>query len=128
MMSMRVSRETAAQTSMDGECVRKWLAEILDERINPTAPLEELLHDGILLCRVINRIHPDAIQTINGSGSTQFLLRDVCFIYICIFPFPLFFFFFIFFFFYFLFFLFFIFLFFFVFDGVECGYFPEVLP
>jgi len=76
MMSIRVNREKAAQTSVDGEAVRTWLAEVLDERIDPKAPLEELLHDGILLCRLLNRIHPDAIQTINGPGSTQFLLRD----------------------------------------------------
>ena len=78
MMSMRVSREKAAQTSSDGEAVREWLAQVLDERVDPAAPLEDLLHDGILLCRIVNRIHPDAIQTINGAGSTQFLLRDVC--------------------------------------------------
>jgi len=76
MMSMRVSREKAAQTSSDGEAVRAWLAQVLDERIDPAAPLEKLLHDGILLCRIVNRIHPDAIQTINGAASTQFLLRD----------------------------------------------------
>jgi len=76
MMSMRVSKETAAQTNADGECVREWLAVVLDERIDPNIPLKDLLHDGILLCRLMNRIHPDAIQTINGAGSTQFLLRD----------------------------------------------------
>jgi len=76
IMSMRVSRERAAQTSLDADSVRGWLAEVLDERIDPKAPLEALLHDGILLCRLLNRIKPDAIQTINGSGSTQFLLRD----------------------------------------------------
>jgi len=76
MMSLRVNREKAAQTSQDGESVREWLAEVLDERINPDAPLEDLLHDGILLCRLLNRIHPDAIETINGPTSSQFLLRD----------------------------------------------------
>jgi len=76
MMSMRVSRENEAQTSADGECVREWLAIVLDERIRPDISLQDLLHDGILLCRLLNRIHPDAIQTINGANSTQFLLRD----------------------------------------------------
>jgi len=76
VMSMRVFRENAAQTSEDGEAVRAWLADVLDERIDPDEDLEEILHDGILLCRLINRIKPDCIQSINGHGSTQFLLRD----------------------------------------------------
>jgi len=75
-MSMRVSREKAAQTSVDGESVRAWLAVVLDERVDPKTPLEDLLHDGILLCRLMNRIVPDSIQTINASSSTPFLLRD----------------------------------------------------
>jgi len=75
-MTMRVYKETVAQTTEDGESVREWLAQVLDERINTETPLETLLHDGILLCRLVNRIHPDAIQTINGPTSSQFLLRD----------------------------------------------------
>jgi len=76
MMSMRVSAGQAAQTSKEAEQVRRWLSTVLDERLDECEPLESILHDGVLLCRIINRIQPDAIPSINSPDSTMFLLRD----------------------------------------------------
>jgi len=76
MMSIRRNASKNVETSKEGELVRAWLAQVLDERIDKYMPLDALLHDGVLLCRLINRIHPDAIPSINAPTSTQFLLRD----------------------------------------------------
>jgi len=76
MMSMRVAANKRNQTNQEAERVRAWLAQVLDERMEKDVPLEELLHDGVILCRLINRIHPDAIPSINAPNSGMFLLRD----------------------------------------------------
>jgi len=76
MMSLRVNIGRAQQKNKEAEIVRAWLAQVLDERIDPEIPLEDLLHDGVLLCRLLNRICPDAIPSINAPNSGMFLLRD----------------------------------------------------
>jgi len=76
MMSVRVAMNKNSRQSIEAERVRAWLAVVLDERVEEDVPLEELLHNGVLLCRLINRIHPDAIPCINSPNSGMFLLRD----------------------------------------------------
>jgi len=75
-MSIRVNAGQREQVSKEGEIVRQWLAVVLDERIEQDIPLEDLLHDGSIICRLLNRVHPGAVPTINAPNSSHFLLRD----------------------------------------------------
>jgi len=76
VMTFQRNVNRMAETSKEGEIVRSWLAQVLDERIDASMPLDALLHDGVLLCRLMNRIHSDAIPSINSPSSASFLLRD----------------------------------------------------
>jgi len=76
MMSMRVNAGRKEQVSKEGEIVRQWISVVLDERIEQGVPLQDLLHDGSIICRLLNRVHPGAVPTINAPGSSHFLLRD----------------------------------------------------
>ena len=56
----------ATQTVLE-EQVRKWIEEILSEKFTADKAIIELLGDGVILCRLINKIQPDKIKFINTN-------------------------------------------------------------
>ncbi|RWS04179.1 muscle-specific protein 20-like protein [Dinothrombium tinctorium] len=55
--------------------ILSWIGQVLGEKV-PTGPYEDVLSDGTLLCRVMNKLKPGSIPKINESGSTHFKLVE----------------------------------------------------
>lgn len=45
-----------------------WIETIIGEKFPPNLRYEEALRDGIILCKLMNKLHPGIIQKINVSG------------------------------------------------------------
>ena len=53
--------------------VQKWIEEILGEKIfNGKLSYEDTLHDGVVLCKVMNTLSPGSVSKIITSGSLYF--------------------------------------------------------
>uniref|UniRef100_A0A8D9ADW0 Transgelin n=1 Tax=Cacopsylla melanoneura TaxID=428564 RepID=A0A8D9ADW0_9HEMI len=45
-----------------------WIEQIIGERFPPNVPYEDVLRDGIILCKLMNRLSPGCITRLNTSG------------------------------------------------------------
>lgn len=55
---------------------QQWIEQIIGERF-PNAPYEYALRDGIILCKLMNRLAPGIIQKINTSGGDYKLMDNI---------------------------------------------------
>lgn len=53
-----------------------WIGLVLGEKL-PNQPYEDLLRDGIILCRLINKISPGAVNKIQTSGGSFKLMENI---------------------------------------------------
>jgi hypothetical protein len=56
--------------------VRGWIEAVTGEKF-PTDDYEEALHDGILLCKLINKLKPGAVSKIHTSGGPMKLRENI---------------------------------------------------
>lgn len=74
-LSAAVSRKLQGKRDNDQEqAALQWIYTILGEQ-PPNAPYEDILRDGQVLCRFINKISPGVVPRING-GPGQFKLME----------------------------------------------------
>merc|ERR1712133_307692 len=57
--------------------VQKWIEAVLGEKVFNGIPYEEVLKDGIVLCRVMNTLSPGSVAKINTSGSNFKLAENI---------------------------------------------------
>lgn len=53
-----------------------WIEAVLGERL-PTGAFEEVLRDGTILCRLMNKLQPGAIPKINTSGGQFKMMENI---------------------------------------------------
>lgn len=56
--------------------VLEWIAAVLGEKL-PAAPYEDVLRDGIVLCKLINKIAPGSVNKIQTSGGSFKLMENI---------------------------------------------------
>merc|ERR1711956_128038 len=56
--------------------VRDWIEAVLEEPL-PAGDYEEVLKDGVVLCRMMNKIVPDAIKKFKQKGPAFLLMENV---------------------------------------------------
>merc|ERR1711879_72257 len=52
--------------------VKEYLRRVLDEEISEDASLHELLKDGTLLCKIVNKKYPNMIRGVKKSSSLMY--------------------------------------------------------
>ncbi|CAF3080601.1 unnamed protein product [Rotaria socialis] len=60
------------------QAVREWIESIIGEKF-PTDDYEEALHDGIILCKLMNKLKPNSISKIHATGGPMKLRENVAF-------------------------------------------------
>ena len=57
--------------------VQKWIEAVLNEPFPEGKPYEDVLKDGVILCKLMNTLSPGSIPKINVSGAHFKLMENV---------------------------------------------------
>merc|ERR1712242_172139 len=57
--------------------VQRWIEAILGEKVFNGHPYEDVLKDGVVLCKVMNTISPGSITKVNTTGSSFKLAENI---------------------------------------------------
>merc|ERR1712021_62675 len=71
-----LSRNMAPRKPEQEQEVRDWIEAVLEEPL-PAGDYEEVLKDGVVLCRMMNKIVPDAIKKFKQKGPAFLLMENV---------------------------------------------------
>jgi hypothetical protein len=68
--------------SKDPDAERKieildWIGAVIGEDINKKEPFEKVLKDGVLLCKLINKLIPGYVKKINTKGGNFALMENL---------------------------------------------------
>jgi len=79
---MALEREVRAKLAgkrdpLQEQQAREWIESILGQKFPASAAYEDLLQDGIVLCKVMNKLKPGAIPKINESGGQFKLMENI---------------------------------------------------
>lgn len=56
--------------------ILEWIEAVLGEKL-PAGAYEDVLRDGIILCRMMNKIAPDSVKKIQTSGGNFKLMENI---------------------------------------------------
>ena len=56
--------------------VLNWIQEVLEEPL-PSGDFAEVLKDGVILCRLMNKIEPGAIKKFKQKGPAFLLMENI---------------------------------------------------
>ncbi|KAI5639879.1 calponin-like domain-containing protein [Phthorimaea operculella] len=56
---------------------QQWIEAVIGERFPPGMPYEHALRDGIILCKLMNRLQPGIIQKVNVSGGDYKFMDNI---------------------------------------------------
>lgn len=54
-----------------------WIEQVIGERFPPGVRYEDALRDGIILCKLMNRLSPGIISKINVSGGDYKMMDNL---------------------------------------------------
>ncbi len=57
--------------------IQRWIEAVLGENFPPGKPFEDCLKDGIMLCRLMNKLEPGIVPKINESGPSFKMMENV---------------------------------------------------
>eukprot|EP00095_Tigriopus_kingsejongensis_P001281 maker-scaffold359_size197282-snap-gene-0.22 protein:Tk01281 transcript:maker-scaffold359_size197282-snap-gene-0.22-mRNA-1 annotation:"muscle-specific protein 20" len=57
--------------------IQKWIEAVIEEKFPPNKPFEDVLKDGIVLCRVMNKLMPGSVAKINETGPNFKMMENV---------------------------------------------------
>jgi hypothetical protein len=60
----------------EGEA-QDWIESILGEKFPPGVVYEDAIKDGVLLCRVMNKVKPGSISKINTTGGQFKMMENI---------------------------------------------------
>lgn len=63
------------ESSQEGEA-QQWIETVIGERFPPT-PYENALRDGIILCKLMNKLAPGIIPKINTTGGDYKMMDNL---------------------------------------------------
>ncbi|XP_054922044.1 uncharacterized protein [Dermacentor andersoni] len=67
-LSAQIASKIASKRDPELESqILDWIEEVLEQRL-PQAPYEEVLRDGVVLCKLMNALNPGSIPKINTTG------------------------------------------------------------
>ena len=65
-----------AQNKFEQKEVLDWIQEVLEEPL-PSGDFAEVLKDGVILCRLMNKIVPGAIKKFKQKGPAFLLMENI---------------------------------------------------
>merc|ERR1712008_225262 len=71
-----LSRNMAPRKPEQEQEVRDWIEAVLEEPL-PAGDYEEVLKDGVILCRLMNKIVPGAIKKFKQKGPAFLLMENI---------------------------------------------------
>jgi hypothetical protein len=57
--------------------VLDWIEAVLGQKIPRDQPFEKVLKDGVILCNLINKLHPGSVKRINKKGGNFVLMENI---------------------------------------------------
>jgi mitogen-activated protein kinase kinase kinase 5 len=76
-LSAQVAAKIAGKRDPESEQqVIEWIEQITGERF-PNLPYEDALRDGVILCKLMNKLMPGCIQKINTQGGQFKLMENI---------------------------------------------------
>ncbi|XP_063237809.1 muscle-specific protein 20-like [Bacillus rossius redtenbacheri] len=70
--------QVAGKREPDQEAeAQRWIEVVTGERFPPGVPFEHALRDGILLCKLMNRLQPGLVPKINTSGGDYKMMDNL---------------------------------------------------
>jgi mitogen-activated protein kinase kinase kinase 5 len=54
-----------------------WIEAVVGERFPPGVPYEEVLRNGVILCKLMNKLRPGIISKINTSGGDYKMMDNL---------------------------------------------------
>lgn len=69
--------QVAGKREPEQECqAQQWIETVIGERF-PPCPFEQALRNGIILCKLMNRLAPGVINKINVSGGDYKMMDNI---------------------------------------------------
>ncbi|VVD02651.1 unnamed protein product [Leptidea sinapis] len=62
---------------------QRWIEAVIGEKFPSNLPYELALRDGIILCKLMNRLQPGIVPKVNISGSKKRVLNTVYQMWTC---------------------------------------------
>lgn len=78
-MSLQVAGKRETDQELEAQ---QWIEQVVGERFPPGVPYEDVLRDGIFLCKLMNKLQPGIITKINVSGG-DYKFMDNLSQYVC---------------------------------------------
>ncbi|VDP53344.1 unnamed protein product [Schistosoma curassoni] len=76
-LSAQVKRKLEGKRDRDQEqSVLDWIEAVLGTKVDRSKPYEEVLKDGVLLCKVINKLKPGSVKRINENATMPFKIME----------------------------------------------------
>jgi len=76
-LERQVRAKLASKRDADQEReAQEWIESILGQQF-PAVPYDDALHDGIILCEVMNKLKPGAVPKINRSGGQFKMMENI---------------------------------------------------
>lgn len=76
-LSAQIAGKIAGKRDPDSEReVLEWIEAVIGERL-PNLPYDEVLRDGLVLCKLMNQLMPGSIPKVNTSGGQFKLMENI---------------------------------------------------
>jgi len=76
-LERQVRAKLASKRDADQEReAQEWIESVLGQKF-PAVPYEDALHDGIILCEVMNKLKPGSVPKINRSGGQFKMMENI---------------------------------------------------
>lgn len=77
-LERQVRAKLAGKRNADQETeAQKWIEEVLGAKFPPGESYEDALKDGIILCKLMNKLKPGAVSKINSSGPSFKMMENI---------------------------------------------------
>lgn len=70
--------QVAGKREPDQEAeAQAWIEAVVGERFPPGVPYEDVLRNGVILCKLMNKLQPGIIPKINTSGGDYKMMDNL---------------------------------------------------
>ncbi|KAA0195209.1 Transgelin [Fasciolopsis buskii] len=76
-LSAQVKKKIEGKRDRDQEAqALEWIEAILGTNLDRSKPYEDILRDGVILCKLINKIKPGSVKKINENSTMPFKIME----------------------------------------------------
>jgi transgelin len=77
-LERQVRAKLAGKRNAEQEAeAQSWIEEVLGAKFPPGEKYEDALKDGIILCKVMNKLKPGSVPKINTSGASFKMMENI---------------------------------------------------